>query len=81
MHLFEADKNGGWGAICRNSEAEYQFAGAGPLVLMTDALHAKATSLSNAIQIAKKMGVGCVIFETDLHSPKCCKSCCTFHGN
>jgi hypothetical protein len=60
--FFEAGKNGGWGAICRNSEA---FAAAGPLVLMTDALHAEATSLFNAIQIAEQMGVSRVIFETD----------------
>jgi hypothetical protein len=41
------------------------FAVAGPLVMVSDAMHAEAMSLSNAIHIAEELGVGRAVFETD----------------
>jgi hypothetical protein len=43
----DATKSGGWGAICRDSYADVRFAAAGPLVSISDALHAEAMALSN----------------------------------
>jgi hypothetical protein len=61
----EPTRGGGWGAICRDSTCAIQFAAAGPLFMIADAMHAEAMALSNAIQVAEQLGVGRVVFETD----------------
>ena len=55
-------KSGGWGAICRDNTNTIQFPFAGSLMNASNALHAEAIALSNAIQAADQMGVGRVIF-------------------
>jgi hypothetical protein len=61
----QSTRSGGWGAICRDNMSDICFAVAGPLVMMSDAMHAEAMSLSNAIHIAEELGVGRAVFETD----------------
>ena len=61
----EATKSGGWGVLGRDSSSVLCVAAAGPLEQISDAMHAEACALSNAIQIADQMGMGRVIFETD----------------
>ena len=49
-------RNGGWGMIDRDSTTDICVAASGPLQPMADPLHAEASALSNAIQIADQMG-------------------------
>ena len=58
-------KSGGWGAICRDTSNDIQFATVGSLHTIRDGLHAETLALSNAMQVAEQFGVGRVIFETD----------------
>jgi ribonuclease HI len=60
----EETMSGGWGAIGRDSTAEVCVAVAGILTWPT-AMHAETAALTNATQVAKQMGIGRVIFETD----------------
>ena len=61
----EATRTGRRGAICRDSSHKIQFAAAGSLHAVSDALHAETLALSHAMQVAEQLGVGRVIFETD----------------
>jgi ribonuclease HI len=61
----EQTNSGGWGSICRDSEYDICFAVAGPLINVTNAFQAEAIALSNAIDVADRLGVGKVTFETD----------------
>jgi hypothetical protein len=53
------------GAICRDNTPHVHFAAAGPLSLISDAMHVETLALSNAIQTAEQLGIGRVLFETD----------------
>jgi hypothetical protein len=61
----EQTNSRGWGAICRDSESDICFAVAGPLINVTNAFQAEAIALSNAIDVADRLGVGKLTFETD----------------
>jgi hypothetical protein len=51
----EERRNGGWGAISRDSTLDICVAAAGPLQMMDDAMHAEGTALFRAIDIADQM--------------------------
>jgi hypothetical protein len=61
----EETGTGGWGVIGRDESSTICVAAAGSLQHMSDAMHAEATALSHAMQIAEQLGIGRVIFETD----------------
>jgi hypothetical protein len=64
-YFSENTKSGGWGAICRDDTPDIQFDVDGHLEMITDAMHAEAMAMSNAIQVAEQLGVGRAIFETN----------------
>lgn len=61
----ERSGTGGWGLICRDDALDILFAAAGGRHEFSDALHAEAFALCQAVSLADRLGVGRVIFETD----------------
>lgn len=60
-----SNQSSGWGCVARDPTGDVLFAVAGKIEQVSDALHAEATALLNAINLAEDHGMGCVIFETD----------------
>ena len=56
---------GGWGCIARDAAGDVLCAAAGPLVDVSDPLHAEALALMRTINFAENFGMGRVIFMTD----------------
>jgi hypothetical protein len=59
--FYVSTRSGGWGAICRDNVSLVCFAAAGSIPVASDAFHAEAIALSNAVQIAEQIGVGRVV--------------------
>ncbi|CAM0953804.1 unnamed protein product [Alopecurus aequalis] len=64
------EKAGGWGAIARDSRGQIQFAAARKLTHVSDALHAEALAVENAIRQADQAGIGRINIETDSQNLK-----------
>ncbi|KAE8785931.1 hypothetical protein D1007_40268 [Hordeum vulgare] len=75
---FERNGTGGWGLICRDAARDVHFAAGGPSWSLSDALHVEALALCQAIEMADRLGVGRVMFETDCLVLQKATSSCTF---
>jgi hypothetical protein len=59
----EDTRSDGWGTIGRDNSLDICVAADEPLRMMSDAMHAEVTALSNAMQVAEHIGK--VIFKMD----------------
>jgi hypothetical protein len=63
---FSAERaEGGWGAVARDHVGDLVFAAAGHLTHTSQAMHAEAVAVKNALSIADQMGIGRIIIASD----------------
>ncbi|KAI4968921.1 hypothetical protein ZWY2020_046251 [Hordeum vulgare] len=63
--FLEETRDGGWGALARDSNGSIIFAADGRITHAYDALHAETIAIQHAIGLANQLGMGRIILETD----------------